>query len=137
MNIYDRNRLRDQILERANEGSTHWEGCWEAHPDCAMLNLIDYVSEVENHYFRALDEIFLLRTQLAYEARVREADLGLKTYPKSRRRFAEEAIERMRTSAQGGIAKVAHALNMSGGVSYRRLIGERTLTRWEWENEDG
>jgi hypothetical protein len=43
-----------------------------------------------------------LQRAMAYEARITEAHYeGIKTFPKSRRRFAEEQVERMRMVARG------------------------------------
>lgn len=48
------------------------------------------------------DEIANLRTAILYEARVAEAHYeGMKSYPKSRRPFAEEQVKRMREVARG------------------------------------
>lgn len=47
--------------------------------------------------------VALLESALAYEARVAEAHYsGFKTYPKSRRPYAEEQVKRMRELALGG-----------------------------------
>lgn len=136
MNIYDRQQLRERLVDQMSEGSTHWEGCATEHPICAALNLLDEVTEMENHYSAALDEVYLLRVQMEYEAGVREADLGLKTYPKSRRRFAEEAISRMWEAAEGKIGKVSRERNENGGPTYRRMLGAKTLTRSQWESRN-
>ena len=49
----------------------------------------------------AVDEIYALRGILADEAGILEAHLSYKTFPKSRRKFAESQIERMRKAASG------------------------------------
>jgi len=49
----------------------------------------------------AVDEIYALRALLAYEATVLEAHLDYRTFPKTRRKFAEAQVERMRRAARG------------------------------------
>lgn len=92
--------------------------------------------DIMHHYSRALDEIFALRALMAAEARVTEAHLGLKSFPKSRRQFAEEAVERQRRAARGE----AQAVYTEWGVTHQRgkrelrAIGaSETLTREGWE----
>lgn len=53
------------------------------------------------NYSRALDEVYRLRTALAVEASITAAHLDLKSFPKSRRTFAEQQVERMRAAARG------------------------------------
>ena len=90
-----------------------------------------------DHYSRALDEIYRLRTALAYEAQVNRAHLGYKTFPKSRRYVAEHQIERMVASAQGQ-AERAYAETSSSSLSHvRREAGIETLTRHQWETNTG
>lgn len=89
-------------------------------------------------YSTALDEIWRLRRALAYEARTVEAHYeGYKTFPKSRRKHAEEQVKRMRQLAVG---------NHEGHYSLNdqwlrdemvRLGGSQTLTRHQWEAERG
>jgi hypothetical protein len=92
--------------------------------------------EMLSHYSAALDEIYRLRRALAFEARVVEAHLGLKSFPKSRRRFAEEQVERMRESARG------HAERVYAGRDYWKLdealrsAGAGFLTRHQWEHRN-
>lgn len=88
------------------------------------------------YYSAALDEVYRLRRALAREARIIEAHLDLKSFPKSRRVFAEQQVERMRQSACGD-AQLAYA-----GVSYEVMDGcmrmagaASTLTRDQWERE--
>lgn len=96
-------------------------------------NLDSADTDMLAHYSAALDEIFRLRTALAYEAGVLEAHLGLATFPKSRREIAEGQIERMREAARtsGGLpyAEVASwALEQA-----REQAGMTVLTRGTWE----
>ena len=65
----------------------------------------------------ALDEIYLLRLALAYEAMMIEGHLGLKTFPRSRRGEAEAQVARMRAAVG------------SGGEAYRQI--ERKVMRLE------
>lgn len=55
--------------------------------------------EAENQKLR--HEVSLLKQALAHEARVLEAHLEYKSFPKSRRGFAEEQVDRMRHAALG------------------------------------
>lgn len=85
---------------------------------------------------RALDEVYDLRRLVAYEACVRQADLGYATYPKSRRKVAEERIERLRQAARGdadvAIAGTSH-LSLRQGL--REAGAKDLLVRRSWENE--
>jgi hypothetical protein len=78
----------------------------------------------------AITEIYELRAALAYEADVRRADLELRSYPKTRRGFAEIAIERMQEAARGsrrlywGLRYPKHALRTASAAD--------TLTNSEW-----
>ena len=84
-----------------------------------------------DHYSDALDEIYRLRALCAYQAQVIEADLGYKTYPKSRRAIAEKRIEILQAAARGdalaqhSVARPELALKSAGASG--------TLTRWQWE----
>ena len=102
---------------------------------------VDHGSETNidlRHYSRALDEIYFLRSLMAAEARVTEAHLELKSFPKSRRGFAEESVERMRRCAQGDAEGVFSEWGDVFGRAQRELRSSRaspTLTRSQWENE--
>lgn len=82
---------------------------------------------------RALDEIYALRAALAYEASRTSADLDMKSYPKSRRAIAEQAIERMQAAARGQAAR-AYAGKSSTFLkhSLREAGASETLTLTEW-----
>ena len=87
------------------------------------------------HYNAALDEIYLLRVALAYEAEVLNAHLDYKTFPKSRRVFAERQIARMRAAASGRAqTEYDEVPDRSLEISKRRL-GITTFTREQWENQ--
>ena len=73
------------------------------------------------------------RQALAYEAAVTDAHLGYKTFPKSRRPYAEQQVERMRSAARGDGA--LYSLSSRSLESARREAGMGRLTRWQWENE--
>ena len=85
------------------------------------------------HYSAALDEIYRLRAALAYETEVLSAHLDYKTFPKSRRGYAEAQVVRMRAAAQGDQA--SH-LDISGFVmrAASKEAGVGSLTREQWEN---
>lgn len=89
---------------------------------------------IDPHYSRALDEIYELRAALAYEARVIEAHLQLATFPKSRRRMAEEQIARMRAACRGEVR--ASYWSVSPGVRQGLMTAagaSPSLTRGQWE----
>lgn len=88
-------------------------------------------------YSRALDEIFRLRRALAYEAAITDAHLGLKTFPKSRRRAAENQISRMRDAARGR-ARNAYAepkIRATLALAMQLAEAEDALTRTQFEAE--
>lgn len=89
-----------------------------------------------DHYSAALDEIYELRRALAYEARVVEAHYeDFKTFPKSRRRIAEEQVQRMRKAASGH-AELAYAgtPHYSLDASAKEAM-PNGLSRGQWEAE--
>lgn len=87
-------------------------------------------------YSKALDEVYRLRRALAYEARVVEAHLGYKTFPKTRRKIAEEQVERMRLCARGEAGVVYAGVNYTSLNAALRAAGaSETLTRAQWEAE--
>lgn len=99
-----------------------------------IINLQADNQEMLRHYSRALDEIYRLRQALAYEARVVEAHLDLKSFPRSRRRFAEDQVKRMRRAAVGEFFRAY------GGQRYlenelNQLDGQG-LTRARWEGRE-
>jgi len=85
---------------------------------------------------RALDEIFELRRAMAYEAEVLLAHLDYATFPKHRRKFAEDSIRRLRQSACGHV-DVAYAGTSS--LSLRGALlsagAPESLVRHQWEAE--
>jgi hypothetical protein len=99
------------------------------------------------NYARALDDIYNLRRAAAYEARVLEAHYeGLKSFPKTRLRIAEESVARLRHLARGGyVAEQQHIGSVPSEDgwyrldrmkdSYRRLGLPETLTNWAYEQE--
>lgn len=93
-------------------------------------------SDLEQHYFQALDEIWRLRRALAYEAGVVEAHLDLKTFPSSRRGIAARQVLRMQMAARGQAAgayagESARAMD----ASLVQAGASETLTRGQWEQE--
>lgn len=90
------------------------------------------------HYSAALDEIYRLRRALAYEASVLAVHLELASFPKSRRRFAEEQIVRMRLAAQGATRAAYDEVSRPGmdhAAEEARM--PKTLTRGQWEERYG
>lgn len=85
-------------------------------------------------YGRALDEIYSLRAVLAYEAMRIKADLSLKSFPKSRRPFAEEAVERLRAAARGDHWPAYNHIKRPKSC-LRECGASETLTRTQWEQE--
>ncbi|KQM38374.1 hypothetical protein [Microbacterium sp. Leaf203] len=80
----------------------------------------------------ALDEIYELRVLLAAEARILEAHLDYKTFPKSRRDIAEASVERMREGARGAV----RTHNADGARrEFRNVTGGDTLTMHQWQSE--
>lgn len=87
------------------------------------------------HYSDALNEIFRLRRALAYEAQVARAHLGYKTFPKTRRPFVEEQIERMEACARGMCESVYAGTSSNSLRQALRAAGaDETLTRAQWES---
>lgn len=83
-----------------------------------------------------LDEVYELRRVCAYTAQAIQADLSLKTFPKSRRLLAESRIERLRKAANGYARHVN--LGVSGQVlraALRDAGAKETLTRAQWVQE--
>lgn len=84
----------------------------------------------------AVDEIYFLRSMLADEAQILAAHLGYKTFPKSRRRFAEAQVERMKRAAAGEMWSCARAgFNQSRALNLAGVdIG---LTNHKWAEQRG
>lgn len=86
----------------------------------------------------AVDEIYALRVMLADEAAILEAHLDLKSFPKSRRKFAEQQIERMRTAARGDYKEAARPNKVPNSQWTLKDIGAQpTLTNHEWAEQRG
>lgn len=83
-----------------------------------------------------LDEVWRLRRLCALHALGIEADLAYKTFPKSRRSFAEERVRKMRLAAQG---KAREAIAGTTNVVMRAALGaagaSEILTRSMWEDQ--
>jgi DNA invertase Pin-like site-specific DNA recombinase len=95
------------------------------------------VVELRSLLSAALDEIFVLRQAMAYEARVVEAHYeALKSFPKSRRKIAEEQVVRMRTAVHGA-SKAYAGTNSESRRQIARACGFDTLTMYQWINEVG
>lgn len=92
--------------------------------------------EEMEHYSKALDEIYRLRAMLAMEANVLERHLSLKTFPKSRRRPAEDSVAVMRAAARGESRTIVLGSSWTTRKAALRTAGAgETLTRSEWEEE--
>ncbi len=99
------------------------------------------------NYARALDDIYDLRRAAAYEARVIEAHYeGMKSFPKTRLRIAEESVTRLRNLARGeyntehenvGTVPAPDSYLKLNRMkeSFRRVGVPETLTNWAYEQE--
>lgn len=93
--------------------------------------------KIIGHYSDALDEIYGLRAALAYEARILEMHLAFKTFPKSRRRMAEQQIDRMRGAVSGPAGRPGVYLAHPSRFAELRRLGVKGLTMAEWESRSG
>ena len=92
--------------------------------------------EEMRHYSRALDEIYHLRRLCADQARVIEADLTYKTFPKSRRAVAEERVVRLRKAAKGRWPEAIAGRPSRILDGHMKALGMKTtLTRAQYEQE--
>lgn len=84
-----------------------------------------------------LDEVYFLRHILVSEARILEAHLDFKTFPKSRRAYAESSVERMRTAAKGGAISLFREPYpyQNSKREMQAIGGSQTLTIWQWNEE--
>lgn len=90
-------------------------------------------NDMLNHYMDALDEVYRLRTALAYEAQVLQVHLSYATFPKTRRVHAEDQVGRMLAAARGQ-AEATYAGTSSNSLEHvRREAGMGKLTRSQWE----
>ncbi|KQO98350.1 hypothetical protein [Leifsonia sp. Leaf264] len=96
------------------------------------------MSEEDNRALSELvDEIYWLRCEFAYESLVLPDALQYKTFPKSRRRFADEQIKRIQLSAGGKVAAAyADTSYLSLNHSSKRLgIPHSDEESWKIENK--
>lgn len=96
------------------------------------------VVPITPYYSAALDEIYRLRTLLAYEAGTLAAHTEYKTFPKSRQRFAQASIARMQAASRGEIdAQLVSNLGSDLAVrSARKEAGmPDPMTRQDWETQ--
>lgn len=95
-------------------------------------------TEEEQTISDLLDEVYRLRLALAYEALVTRAHLGYKTFPKTRRAFAERQIERMQQSSRGEAFKAYYPIShLVMDTARREARMPSTLTRAAWEAQHG
>jgi hypothetical protein len=87
------------------------------------------------HYSRALDEIHRLRGLLVYESLVLQVHLDYKSFPKSRRKIAEEQIACMGQAALVFSEKAMESVDRRSMRQIRQEYGIETLTRREFETE--
>lgn len=93
---------------------------------------------MNEHYSRALDEIYRLRALMAYEARVVDANLHFKSLPKHCRESMERQKVRMQRAAQGKASMVKANISWVGIRDALREAGaEEGLTVQQWEEEVG
>lgn len=91
--------------------------------------------ELLRYYSAALDEVYRLRAALAHEREVRRADLALKTYPKSRRSVAIQAMDRMVMAANGFASNAYAHPEIDLKAALRAVGADECLTRSQWEEE--
>jgi hypothetical protein len=85
-------------------------------------------------YSAALDEVYRLRTVLALQAMGQAADLSMKTFPKSRRGWAEKRITECQDAACGQSSRVLAGKDSNVLRAARTHAGvPQTLTREQWE----
>jgi hypothetical protein len=80
----------------------------------------------------ALDEIYALRTICAYEEGVVQTDTEYKSFPKSRRRVADDQMARLRAAVAGG---AQHVSNFE--IPFARWVRDKVdlLTVDQWRDE--
>lgn len=84
----------------------------------------------------AIDEIYFLRAMLADEAGIIEAHLTYKTFPKTRRKYAEAQIERMKRAAAGDL-EGARREKFDSNMALRRIGVDECLTNDQWVEQRG
>lgn len=89
--------------------------------------------ETFGYYSTALDEIFALRGLFAYEASLLVGHLGYKTFPPSRRTFADEQVTRMRAAARGHMAIALRDVPLRSISGEARNIAVHEVTAEWWE----
>lgn len=103
--------------------------------DETTMVLGDELNEALAHYGRALDEIYRLRTALAYEAHLLGGHLSMATFPKTRRASAEAAVRRMNLSAMGKAEDAYAGVERYWLRMAQNNLGIATLTRAQFEAE--
>lgn len=84
----------------------------------------------------AVDEIYFLRAILADEAAIIEAHLGYKTFPKTRRKYAEEQVQRLRRIARGELYSASRK-DFNQKRALRTADAEECLTNAQWAAQRG
>ena len=92
---------------------------------------------VPAYFTRALDEIYSLRNALAYEGSGIQQLLAFKTFPASRRKYAESQVERMFLAARGQfVAAYAGTSSLSLDSSMRNADASSAhLSVESWASE--
>lgn len=103
--------------------------------EAATMVLDGEVDEALTHYGRALDEIYRLRTALAYEAHLLGGHLSMATFPKTRRASAEAAVRRMNLAAMGKAQDAYAGVERYWLRMAQNNLGIATLTRAQFEAE--
>lgn len=84
----------------------------------------------------AIEEIYLLRAILADEAAIVEAHLSYRTFPKTRRPYAEAQVERMRHAARGGMYEAVRG-KFNAKRALRTAGADECLTNHQWLAQRG
>jgi hypothetical protein len=84
----------------------------------------------------AIEEIYFLRAVLADEAAIVEAHLGYKTFPKTRRPYAQQQIERMRRIARGELWSATRD-KFDQRRALRSADADDCLTNHQWAEQRG
>lgn len=107
----------------------------------AEPNVPRYVQQKDGYRFSdlsvAVDEIYALRAMLADEASIIEAHLGYKTFPKTRRAFAEAQVERMRQAARGDYEGAARRENGDPKRALKQAGADECLSNHQWAEQRG
>lgn len=86
----------------------------------------------------ALDEIYLLRAALAYEARTIENHLTRATFPAGRRKVTEDQVARMQAAARGESQTAYVGVKSADRQRHLRQAGASGFLSYPaWKKEEG